>query len=211
MPNWCANKYVFYTNDENKGELLRLYNNLAAIMQESSEVKNGFEPGWLGKVAISHGIDWDTVPCRGAIENLGDYEPDDTCFTLETETAWVPTDELWEAVTAQYIGISYAYMAEEPGSEIYMNTDIEGRYLTEKYLIELCGDALIPEGWYANRHKPKSLDIREYFSSFDSLAEFCVGFTGKTFGNIEELQNYFYDIFGEKNNIIVGIHEFTAE
>jgi len=55
-------KYAFFTEDENKDELLSLYNILSAIMQTPSDVENGFGLGWLGDVAIKHGLDWLHLP-----------------------------------------------------------------------------------------------------------------------------------------------------
>jgi len=102
MPNWCSNHYAFYTDDENKDELLRLYNKLSDIMEIPSEIKNDFEPGWLGKIATEHGLDIEKISCRGWIEYLEDYEPESNFFTLQSETAWAPTDELWQST---YIAI----------------------------------------------------------------------------------------------------------
>ena len=209
MPNWCFSKYAFFTTNENKDELLRLHTNLSAIMETPSEIENGSEPGWLGKVAIKHGLDWEKISCRGSIEHLEDYEPGSSFFTLDCDTAWTPMDELWEAVIAQYEGLSYVYIAEEPGMGIFVNTDTEGIYFPEKYLMEIYGDAPIPDGWYANQDKPGCFDIREYFKDFEELADYCAKLTGKEFGTLEELQSYISDIFDEENNTSANIHEFT--
>jgi hypothetical protein len=208
MPNWCFSKYAFYTNNEDKGELIRLYNNLSDIMQKPSEIKNDFEPGWLGKVAIKHGFDWEKISCRGSITHLDDYETGDSFFTLETETAWTPTDALWEAIIVQYEGVSYVYIAEEPGNEIFINTDIDGIYFQGKYLLEICGDVPIPEGWYAGKDKPDYLDIREYFESLDEFMDYFIKLTGREFSTIEEARVYLSDIFAQEHNTIANIHEF---
>jgi len=210
MPNWCSNKYAFYTNDENKDELQRLHEKLSTIIETPSEVKNGFDPGWLGEVAIKHGLDWEKISCRGSIEYLDDYDPDSNFFTLDSETAWAPTNELWAAVIAQYEGVAFVYIAEEPGMGIFTNTDTEGIFFTERYLFEIYGDAAIPEGWYAGQEKPGCLEMREYFQDFEELADYCADFTGKEFSTLEELQSYFNDIFDEEDNTSVSIHEFTA-
>ena len=209
MPNWCTSRCGFFCADEHKNELARLYKNLSAVLETPSEVKNGFELGWLGKVAIHHGLDWQEYSCRGTIEELGEFEPGDNFFTLDSETAWAPTVELWEAVIAQYEGVSFIYIAEEPGSDIFVNTDVEGRYFTDRYLIDIFGNGPIPESWYEGKEKPDCLEIREYFENFDDIADYCADFTGKQFGTFEELQNYFAEIFGENDGIHVGVHEFT--
>jgi hypothetical protein len=179
-------------------------------MEKPSEVKNGFEPGWLGKVLIEHGLDWEKISCRGTIDNLDDCEPDCNFFTLDSDTAWSPTIELWEAVVAKYTGVSFVYIAEEAGSEIYINTDIEGTYFPDRFLLEIHGDAPIPEGWYPGQDKPKLFEIREHFTDFDELVYFCASLTGKEFGTLEEIQGYFSDIFDNEDNTIAGVHEFET-
>jgi hypothetical protein len=120
-------------------------------------------------------------------------------------------DELWEAVIAQYDGISFVYTAEECGERIYINTDTEGLYLPERYLLDIYGDASIPKDWYANQDKPLCLEIREYFSSFDGLREYCIKLTGKKFDTFEALEGYLSDIFDEEDNTFANVHEFTSD
>ena len=212
MANICCNRHVFYTTNGNKNELLRLHTNLSAVMEASSEAKNAYERGWLGLVAIKHGLDWEKeISCRGFIEHLDDYEPVSNFFTLDSNTDWVPMDELWEAVIAQYEGVSFVYVAEECGESIYINTDVEGLYFHEKYLLEICGYAPIPEGWYAAQDKPLILEIREYFSCFDDLRDYCIKLTGKEFDTLKELEGYLSDLFGEESNTITNVREFTPD
>jgi len=181
-------------------------------METPSEVINVYEPGWLGLVAIKHGLDWEKeISCRGTIEHLDDFEPGSSFFTLESDTDWTPMYELWEAVIAQYDGISFVYTAEECGERIYINTDTEGLCLSERYLLNICSDVSIPEGWYANRNKPLCLDIREYFSSFDDLRDYCIKLTGKEFDTFEELESYLSDIFEGESNTFANVHEFTND
>jgi len=210
MPNWCINKYSFYTDKEDKGELLQLYKNLEAVMNIPSDVSNGFGLGWLGEVAIKHGLDWEKISCRGEMTNLGDYEPGDWYFMLDADTAWSPTDELWETVIEQYEDVYYVYVAEEPGCEIFINTDTEGRFFNETYLIDIGGDIPIPAGWFADQEKPKHLEIREYFASFAELNDYCSQFTGKDFDSFEEWQDYFAEIFDNEDNAYASINEFAA-
>jgi hypothetical protein len=101
MANPCSCRYAFYTNDENKGELIRLHKKLSDIVKTTPEVKNTDDPGWLGNVAIAHGLDIEKLPCRGSVDKLNEYEAGSNFFTLESETDWGPTVLLWKAVAAQ--------------------------------------------------------------------------------------------------------------
>ena len=211
MPNWCSTKYVAFTDREDKSELKRLYDNLTAAMQVPSEVDNGFGAGWLGDIAIKHGFNWEDIPCRGTLSYLDEYEAESGFFGFDTETAWGPCEELWEAVIAQYDGVSHVYLSEEPDMLYFVNSDTERRFLTEEFLLEIFSDAPIPDGWYANRPvKPASLEEREYFSGFEGLAEYCADITGREFASLDELRGYFESMFGENAYAIVGIHEFEA-
>ena len=147
MANWCFSNFTFFVEkDEDLGELKRLHKILTEGLLRPSEVKNSFEPGWLGKVAINHDICWESVKCRGAIEFIDDkiVEVSPMCFSIRTETAWEPMVELWEAVTAKYRGVSFVYLAEESGLGIFINTDRSGRFYTERYRLEVnCDDTSV--------------------------------------------------------------------
>ena len=211
MANWCMNRHAFFTDQENESELIRFHEKLSTIMKTPSEVPNGFEPGWLGKVAIAHEIDWKEISCKGEISILDEYEPGSNCFTLESESAWSPTNELWEAVIAKYEGVAFVYISEESGMGIYTNTDVDARFFFDRYLLEILGDAPIPEDWYVGQDKPGYLEIREYFESLDAFTKYCADFTGQKFSTYEEWQNYFSSIFDEESGVIAGVHEFTTE
>ena len=211
MPNWCSTKYVAFTDCEDKSELKRLHDNLTSAMQTPSVVENGFGEGWLGDIALKHGLNWEDIPCRGTIEHLDEYDEDSVSFSFATETAWEQCDELWDAVISQYEGVSHVYISEELGNAHFVNSDIEGRFLPEKFLLDMWGNGSIPDGWYAERTtKPVCLDEREYFVDFEALANHCAKITGRAFASLEELRNYFDNIFDEDANIFANIHEFEA-
>lgn len=211
MPNWCSTKYVVFTDNDDKTELKRLFDNLTTAITTPSGVDNGFGTGWLGDVAIKHGFDWETYPCRGTIEHMDEYDPDSNHFSFDTETVWGPCYELWEAIIEQYEGVSHVFLSEEPGCCYFVNTDNEGRFLPEQYLLELYGNAPVPDEWYeSHQTKPSCLDIREYFSSFDELIDYCTSIIGHEFSSIEELHEYFNSVFDEDANVIANIREFEA-
>ena len=211
MANPCCTRYVFFTNNEDKSELLRLHNRISSIMQVTPNVGKGFDPGCLGEVAKTHGIDLNKIPCRGYIEIIHDYEPDNNFISFETITDWCPMTELWEAVAAKYNDISFVYRAEEAGCDIFVNTDTSGIYIPERYLFEINGNMTIPEGWYPNQKKPEYVEIHEYFNDFDALNAYCAKITGITFDGFEPMKSYFDDILDGVENTVHGLHEFTTE
>ena len=209
MANWCSTKYAFYTKDEDKGELLRFYGSLINVMKSPSAIPNDFGSGWLGNVLDRHGLDWEAVPCRGYISHIDD-SPDENSFTIETEAAWEPVTALWEAVLATYNGVSFVYVAEEPGNTVYINTDTLGRFFPDRYLLDIFGDGQIPENWYPGQDKPSYLDIREYFNDFASLSDYCVEIMDKQFHSVAEIDAFLSDTFDGQSLIHANIHEFKT-
>ena len=165
MPNWCYSKYVFYKCTEDESELIRLHRTLSDILTPS-ETDKGSDPSWLGNVAIKHGFDWKELSCRGTIDHLDEYVLGSGSFMLESETAWAPTDDLWEAVVAQYDGIAFVYVAEEPGMEIFINTDISSAYFSERYLLDISSYDYIPNGWHV-RHEDYRAEGSEGSEGYD--------------------------------------------
>ena len=195
MPNWCYSSYVFYSEEADEGELARLHRTIVEIMQKPSDVENGFEPGWLGKVAIAHGFDWEKIPCRGKITHIDDYTGLCSSFKLETETAWAPMDELWEAVVSRYKGVSFVYLSEESGMGIFVNTDCTGRFFPERFLLEVCLEDFVPDGWCVDCETESTcLDVREHFCGFVGLQTRFTELTDRKFDNIEDMQRYLNDV-----------------
>jgi hypothetical protein len=51
------------------------------------------------------------------------------------ETAWGALPEVWNAMADRY-GLEYVYISEEPGNEVYVNTDTSGRFFTTRYMLD---------------------------------------------------------------------------
>lgn len=60
-----------------------------------------------------------SIDCKGFIDN--DFEIDESCVTINCEDAWGPKPEVWDIV-AGHLYLTYEYIAEEPGCELYINT-----------------------------------------------------------------------------------------
>lgn len=137
MANWCDTDYAF---EGNITEVLALHKKLSSTLNTKPKVDTDFGSGWLGNVAINHGLDWKTVPCRGHIYYIDDPIICDShaSFILSTETAWKPLTYIWDRIISDhYPSISYVYKAEEPGQLLYINTDTEGVYFPERYVIDM--------------------------------------------------------------------------
>ena len=152
MANWCYNCIAIYRKDL-RGESLRqiqdLYIKLKSfgtadsILGEPRKNKDGvYEPqDWYGNLLMMCGVPEKDVECRGSIQYIGwvdDRYEDGGWIKLETETAWAPQveDVVGRMLEDYYPDLYYDFIGEEPGCEIYINTDKEGRFFTDRYKID---------------------------------------------------------------------------
>ena len=211
MPNWCSTEHAFFTENEDRSELVKLHLAISSAMKTPSGTPNNFEPGWLFKIAEMHRIDPESVPCRGSITHLDELAPSSNHFKLSTETAWAPMAEMWDAVLEKYEGVFHVYTAEECGQEIYVNTDEEGLYFPNRYLLEIYGQAPMPEYWPGSKSHAGSFDIKEYFASFKEVKDYCEEVMGKTFYSLKKLKEYLSETFDNEDNASAIAYKFTTE
>jgi hypothetical protein len=118
MPNICTTDYVFEGEER---ELDALYNTMKNLQDEEKDGLDDFVQA-LGKEPS------ELLDCRGSwisLERTGD--------TLRTtiESAWTPRYELHTMLKEAYPSLCIYYRAEEPGCELYMKNDAEGKYFPE--------------------------------------------------------------------------------
>ena len=118
MPNICTTNYVFEGEER---ELDALYNTMNKLQNQEKDGLDDFVQA-LGKIPS------ELLDCRGSwisLERTGD--------TLRTtiESAWTPRYELHTMLKEAYPSLCIYYRAEEPGCELYMKNDAEGKYFPE--------------------------------------------------------------------------------
>ena len=118
MPNICTTNYVFEGEER---ELNALYNTMNNLQNQEKDGLDDLAQA-LGKESS------DLLDCRGgwiSLERAGD--------TLRTtiESAWTPRYELHTILKETYPTLCIYYKAEEPGCEIYVKNDAEGKYFPE--------------------------------------------------------------------------------
>jgi hypothetical protein len=201
MPNWCSNVIAFYQEDGGNYLLAAFY----ADIQKFNDYKNadGNSSEWIGHWLQSNKVDTEEMYSRGYFT---DCELFDDHVRVYMETAWSPIPEVWDVMAGKY-GLRYVYVAEECGCEVYVNTDIYGRFFTERYIIncfDVC-DLELPadvEAEYGDRLKEVGEETG-YFDSFGDVMD-----TFKVFGvrakNIEELNEFL-------QRFKIRVHEYRAE
>lgn len=134
MPNWCSTAYAI---DGDAKEVRQLYELMKGLEErDSPSVKNDFGTTWLGCLVDALGGDWKKIKCRGDWSFL-ELDEDDDIVRFCTETAWYPCNEVLEFVCKKFPSLNYYCQAEEPGQNIYITNDKEGKYFYEKYLVDI--------------------------------------------------------------------------
>lgn len=204
MPNWCFTQYVFSGPQK---ELERLERNITKWMEKNA-VPNGFGKDWLGNIVAGAGFDYEKVPCRGMISNLymiSDRDSRTSRLYIDTETAWCPTNEMWDLVIQKYAPhTSYLYYAEEPGCGIYETNDIfrakfDFDYIVDSYYDSTTNEEMnrlkdyFPEGSHGWKEKDLYLVLSELLQK-----------TGK----INDLIDLFQDRQNDREGYsFISIHE----
>lgn len=114
MPNICTTNYVI---EGKKEELDALYQKMKELRGQS-----------LGQLVEALGKDPNEVMCRGGWTEL---EREGDILRMTFETAWTPCYEVTQLMKAVYPSLRIYYKAEEPGCEVYLKNDAEGKYFPE--------------------------------------------------------------------------------
>lgn len=193
MANVCMDTVVFYaaSDGQEKG--------LAALKQAVNDcypAGTSVDDSRLCRIFEQNGIPTDGISLRS---NVVDVCTEDSHITLYCDSAWNPMYEAYLSI-ANYFGVSFELEAEEPGSSIYINTDINGAYLTNQYkayLSERPSDGSL-NMLFDNAHG----DTDFYFSSDKELLQWFQECGGITTDSVETLQ-------AALNHEYVFIHEFV--
>ena len=170
MPNWCSNSIAFYQEDGGDAVLEAFYTDIERYLNyinpETSE-----HSSWVGNWLEASKINAENLCTRGFFTNIelnGDH------VRVDMESAWAPLPEVWDLMAERY-GLAYVYIAEECGCEVYVNTDTEGRFFTDRYILNYfdvdymeLDDGIMAE--YGERLRGISEETT-YFESWEGVAE----------------------------------------
>ena len=126
MPNICTTNYVI---EGKKEELNALYQKMKELQEmDLPLVENNLGPTWLGCLVKALGKNPEDVLCRGLWIEL---ERQDGKLLMAFETAWTPCYEVTQLMKTVFPSLQFFYKAEEPGCEVYLKNDAEGKYFPE--------------------------------------------------------------------------------
>jgi hypothetical protein len=114
MANICTTNYVI----EGKRE------ELDALYQKMKELQGQ----GLGLLVKALGKNPDEMECRGEWTEL---VREDETLRMIFETAWTPCYEVTNLLKSVYPSLRIFYKAEEPGNEVYLKNDADGKYFPE--------------------------------------------------------------------------------
>lgn len=141
MCNWCSNRFVVHGD---KGQLLRFYMDMTKAISahpDFTPVDNSWKQQWVGNLFLQAGYsenevrNSDEINCRGDVIEIGlekDY------VYIDDETAWGPNDgSMQKMLDEKYPGLEMVFRCEEPGMGVFVNTDETGRFLPERYIVDI--------------------------------------------------------------------------
>ena len=114
MANICTTNYVI----EGKRE------ELDALYQKMKELQGQ----GLGLLVKALGKNPDEMECRGEWTEL---VREDETLRMIFETAWTPCYEVTNLLKSVYPSLRIFYKAEEPGNEVCLKNDADGKYFPE--------------------------------------------------------------------------------
>lgn len=198
MPNWCFNETIFYGDEDT---ILKVYNKLNETTQLRglrTEIKNHFNYV-LEALGVSND---DEFYVRGHISyyELKKFYDKELTLYIQYETAWNPICETLDKVLEKYAPtLKQVTLADEGGMGIYVNTDTEHKYFTERYWLDM---------WDSEDHYN---DTRYHDSLESAIAEFKMFYEINTEINSEEELRAEIKRIEEldEDNIYITFEEFT--
>lgn len=133
MPNWCSTTFKFYS--DNTEQITDFYNRIIEFTSHESKTRNDFGKKWLGNIIEGFNLEKvENIRYRGWIDICDKTE---NSFSLYTETAWVPMTRMWNVIIEKYYpDIRYVFEAEECGNQLFVTSDADGEYFTNRYKLD---------------------------------------------------------------------------
>lgn len=214
MPNWCSTDIVFYGERE---DIEKLREKLISVEDKDFDIKNDFGKKWLGFVLETFDISYEDAYCRGWINYISEIFENEKGphFFVQTEDAWGPMYEVWDAVLEKIEDpVKMEILAEEPGCGVYINTDTSGKFFDERYMINILADtdeevkrlcegkdddyvAFINENLYENN-----------FNTFEEVKNFVKKLIGEELDSVEKVEKTL-EKFSKKYDTRINFYEYS--
>lgn len=209
MPNWCYNDIRFYS-DKSEVAKLKYYHHFLSKWLFNNSIFPYARHNWYGNALYGAGIIIDDnqkidFPCRGFAECISDVEEDGdkwVFFSLTTETAWCPMNQVWfELLKSLKLEdkIKLAVFSEECGNEIYEIYDPNEIFFSEDIYVDGYGSEEID----ALKEYTNKEDILPALQKFLNTKE---NDFSKLCGLVEEFSEKKYN---DGEDVYLAIHEIN--
>ena len=184
MANICLNYVTLFEQNDDQIKLKRAYEKLLAAYEETQNefgdvnLLGLLEALWVDSKKI-HGLD-----ARSWITYM-DLQTNDSeieGIILDIESAWTPCEDAL-ALLCKTLGrtFKFVFVAEEPGCEVFVNTDTEHRFYTDIYNVEI----------YAESEEEGIISEVFHIQEYDHSEEECLNYihflSGLKYSSIEDL------------------------
>lgn len=137
MPNWCSNNMVVYGSPT---EVKDFRNKVLSAIQKAKTTKH-----WeLYEIYTEFGYGEEVLENsyfgynRGNIIDVSEIQEDknECYFSVYYESAWSTMCEGFDYLLHNhYKTLAQVTLAEEEGNDVFINTDVTGKFFTEKYYV----------------------------------------------------------------------------
>lgn len=214
MANICETAIAFFaTNEKYTDKLVDFYNKLTDLKKSKERFPIYFNSVYIAEqfgIDAKH-IEWSCIQDISDIEAHGTYRG----FKVYQDDKWSPNLKFWDLIIEREYTtddgermIDYVYEAEEPGCEIYINTDVDGEFFCDLYKVDAC----LPKDLFCGE------DMTEYFSSTEDLLDALKMLAEKILNNDEaddvKLENYINEYLQKRypnSDYYLSVHEFKEE
>ena len=214
MANICETAIAFFaTAEEYTDKLVDFYSKLTDLKKSKERFPIYFNSVYIAEqfgIDAKH-IEWSCIQDISDIEAHGTYRG----FKVFQDDKWFPNLKFWDLIIEREYTtddgermIDYVYEAEEPGCEIYINTDVDGEFFCDLYKVDAC----LPKDLFCGE------DMTEYFSSTEDLLDALKMLAEKILNNDEaddvKLENYINEYLQKRypnSDYYLSVHEFKEE
>ncbi len=208
MANICTTDYCFYGN---KDAVKKFKQDIDEFTSKNYK-ENGFGTSWLGNVVLGYGFPYEgnDFEFRGNIEGMYMEEDDDDKLFISTSNPWYPKPEMWDAIIDKHFTnvdggreLDYVFVAEEPGFEVYINTDTEGTIFPDRYVLYVGG---IPE------NEDNEMIILESDEQLISTVNRIFNVENSTIEEtFEFVRKRAYEVYEENEDASLALYKYESE
>ena len=188
MANWASTSYRI---EGSKSDLERVFGVIDDFIKgRVASTREDATADWEGNIVKALGAmdeEIDNNYLRGFIQ---DYELDGDTIRIEAEEAWGATD--FRHVLGKLMpDLTIYYIVEEAGCEVFATNDTDGKYYSERYLV----DAYV-----------KGADYYEYFETDKQMKSFVSSLIEKEDFTEEDIEAWNEE--HEDDGFYIYVHEF---